>query len=233
MTNPEPEQEPRSRRRSALLWCVSVVVVAALLAVGALALTGGGSTSGGAVDAGGTGTAPVLDSPPVDIDASAQPDTAAGGTESESTTSLNAQTRNAEGGAALVPTPRGTNAPAALGPPREHGVNLVMSSTLSAPLRPGVERTLSVSVRNPNAFPVDLYRVDVRVDAPPAADCLASWVRTGHYRYTTGTPRQVEGKATVVVNLPIELVNLADVDQNACQSTAFPLRLSGIAVDPS
>jgi hypothetical protein len=140
-------------------------------------------------------------------------------------------TRTAEGGAALAHTPHASPGAALAPPPRIHGVGLALTSTLSAPLRPGFERILTVTVRNPNPYPVDLYRVDVRVDPPPAAGCLPEWVHTSHYRYGGGTPRRIAGGSTGSVNLAIELVDLVDVDQNACQHTAFPLRLSGLAVD--
>jgi len=224
------EQDDRRRRRAALLWLAGTLALAVLAAAGTFAVLHRDGDPG-AVEADGTGTAPVLESPPPGMLPSTTATPAATVVPDPATTSSGEDvvSGSAVGGPALVPSAGAT----AGFEPREHGLNLLLTSTLSAPLRPGVERVLTVSVRNPNDFAVDLYRVDVRVDAPPAAGCLAEWVDTSHYRYLGGTPKRITGRATASVNLAIELVDLADVDQNACQNTAFPLRLSGIAVVPS
>lgn len=115
-------------------------------------------------------------------------------------------------------------------PPHTDAQDLALTSTLSSPLRPGEQRTLHVTVRNPNAFAVQLYRLDVVVLAPPAVGCLPSWVQVVGYSYPGDPAELVPARSSVVVDLPITLVNLVDVDQDACQHTAFPLRLSGVGV---
>lgn len=216
----QPE-ERRRRRRLALLWfggALAIVVLAAAVVVVVGRDGGTGLTGTDALDADGTGTAPVYDRPPVDV-------------EPDSTTTSGASASRPDGAAPRRMDGAQTRNDAAQTPPRPHGIGLRLTSTVNGPLRPGVPRTLKVSVRNPNPFAVQLFRLDVRVLPPPVAGCLTEWVQTGRYRYAGGPAKTIGGLRTITVDLPITLVNLVDVDQNACQGTAFPLRLSGIAVD--
>jgi hypothetical protein len=235
MSEPLEQEDRRSRRRFGLLWGALLFVMAVLVSIGTYAVVHNSGTPNHEVDAEGSGTAPVLDSPPVDVGPTN------GSTSTATSTSRptpgqvpprDQLTQASEGGGALAPNPSAAST-AALAGPRPHGISLILTSTLSDALRPGFPRSLNVTVRNVNSFPVNLYRIDVRVDASPKAGCLKSWVRAGRYRYDGGPPRRVPATSSVVVTLPIELINLSTIDQNACQGTYFPLRLSGIAVDPS
>ena len=229
MSSTAAEQDDRRRRRRVVVFLsVGLITALVLASVGVFSLDQRGGAKSGPLDGGGSGTAPVLVDPPADLARPAAPEVPTGPTARPDPTG--AEVVTAHGGGSLVAFPDATRG-AALGAPRTHGVNLVLTSKLSAPLRPGRERALYVTVRNPNPFAVDLFRVDVRVDPPPVVGCLTEWVKTGRYRFGGGTPRRIAGGTSAVVNLPIELVDLVDVDQNACQGTYFPLRLSGVAVD--
>lgn len=224
-TAPVQDEDRRHRRRFVLLWFGGSLAVLGLVVAGLVVIGRDGSTRGlrattgtEALDADGTGTAPVYDRLPAEVD----PDPTA--TPGASTTPLTqAAPRHLDGdqsaGDASQPSPR------------PHGLGLRLTSTVDGLLQPGVTRTLRVTVRNPNSFTVQLFRVDVRVLAPTAAGCLPSWVQVGRYRYAGGSGSKIEGSTTTTVDLPIKLVDLPNVNQDACRGTAFPLRLSGIAVD--
>ena len=103
------------------------------------------------------------------------------------------------------------------------------ATVVGGPLRPGAVRTLRVVVSNPNSSAIELQRVDVTVGTPNLAGCLASWVQVGSFRAGTDPTTVVAGHGTATVSLPIELVDLATVNQDACKGSTFPLDLSGTA----
>ena len=110
------------------------------------------------------------------------------------------------------------------------GRPFTMTATLvGGGLRPGAPRTLRVVVSNPNSSAIELQRVDVAVGSPSAAGCLPSWVQVGRFRAGTDPTTVVAGNGTATISLPIELVDLATVNQDACKGSTFPLDLSGTA----
>lgn len=93
-------------------------------------------------------------------------------------------------------------------------------------LVPGVTRTLRLEVSNPNAQPLRLRTLETRVGQPAGAPgCLAEWVEVGPYAGGVVAP----ASGSVAVDLPITLVNLPTVNQDACQGAAFPLSFSAAA----
>ena len=176
----------------------------------------------------GAGFAPVLASPPADTTAPT-PDSTFGVAPQLSTPGV-ARSGSRASETTSAQDAQVTATATATAPARGHGLQLILTSTLSDSLRPGSPRTLHVTVRNPDSVAVQLYRLDVRVGQPPVAGCLPAWVRTGRYRYAGGPKQMVPAQASVTVDLPIELVNLTAVDQNACQGTTFPLTLSGLGI---
>jgi len=111
---------------------------------------------------------------------------------------------------------------------REHGAGLVLTSSVEHALRPGERRTLTVTIRNGHPWPVHLLRADVRPEQPAdAPGCDPSWVKVERYRHTGDDNRVViGGRATTNLELAIELVDLVDVNQDACKGVEFPLTLS-------
>ena len=103
------------------------------------------------------------------------------------------------------------------------------ATVVGGTLRPGVVRSLRIVVTNPNASAIELQRIDVSVGAPGSPGCLASWVDVGSFRSGTDPTTVVAGHGTGTVVLPIELVNLATVNQDACKASTFPLALTGTA----
>jgi len=227
----EPAQDDRRpRRRGALLWfgaALAFVLVAVTSVAAWNALKDPSPNLASAQD--GNGRAPVLAAPPPGYPPVVAPSSTASATAAPTHTSGSGATSS--GGSRSVVGSRTDQA--AGGPVRTHGEYLILTSMLDQPLRPGFRRTLHVSVRNPNYFPVQLYRLDVRVGVPPAVGCLPKWIRTGRYRYAGTSLITVGARATSIVDLSMELVDLPTVNQNSCQNTVFPLTLSGVAVDPT
>jgi hypothetical protein len=116
---------------------------------------------------------------------------------------------------------------------RPHGAGLVLSSSVDGVLLPGQRRTLTLTIRNGHPWPVYLLRTDLRPEQPEdAPGCDPSWVTVERYRYTGDGDRVLVGaRSTATVELDIELVNLADVNQDACKGVAFPLTLSATAAE--
>jgi hypothetical protein len=96
-----------------------------------------------------------------------------------------------------------------------------------APVLIGETRDLVVTVRNPNGSALDLRSVTATPRTPSATGCLASWVSVGSYDASRDAAVRVPARGTATVTLTFELVNLASVDQNACQGASFPLTLGG------
>jgi hypothetical protein len=109
-------------------------------------------------------------------------------------------------------------------------VNLQLGSTVSGSLVPGVQRTMFVTVFNPNAFATQLYRVDVEVGGSSNAQCLSDWVNVGKYLYTSGAPTMINAQSSAQIELPIKLLDLPSVNQDACKGATFTLSLSGQGV---
>jgi hypothetical protein len=96
-----------------------------------------------------------------------------------------------------------------------------------SPVLIGETRDLVVTVRNPNGSALDLRSVTATPRSPSAPGCLASWVSVGSYDASRDAVVRVPARGTATVTLTFELVNLASVNQNACQGATFPLTLGG------
>lgn len=96
-----------------------------------------------------------------------------------------------------------------------------------APVLLGEKRDLVVTVRNPNGSALDLRSVTATPRSPSATGCLASWVSVSSYDASRDAAVRVPARGTATVTLTFELVNLASVNQNACQGATFPLTLGG------
>jgi hypothetical protein len=101
------------------------------------------------------------------------------------------------------------------------------ASALGGPLVPGQERQLRVVVTNPNPSTLTVRTIEVTVKTPTPATCNAAWFTVGDYNATSDAALAVVPQGSSVVLLPIELVNLATTNQNACQGATIPLSLTG------
>lgn len=105
-----------------------------------------------------------------------------------------------------------------------------MTGTVLGPLYPGARRTLRVTATNPNSQDVQVLTVTATAEDPEAAGCDAGWVVVDGYTYAGGAPVIVTGKGgTATLDLTVGMVNLPDVNQDACKGTTFHLSLSGSA----
>jgi len=94
-----------------------------------------------------------------------------------------------------------------------------------AGLVPGAATTLPLRITNPNPWPIRVLSVDVSVGTPSSGSCPASTLRVAPFRGATLTP----AGGTVSIEVPVELVDSAVLDQSGCPRATFPLSFSGTA----
>ncbi|HEU0131552.1 MAG TPA: hypothetical protein VFQ85_11250 [Mycobacteriales bacterium] len=98
-------------------------------------------------------------------------------------------------------------------------------------LTPGTTRTMSLSVRNPNPWPIQVLSLDTAVGAADRSPCPASSLEVGRYAFAAGLPHVLApANATITVQLPAELADSLTTDQSGCAGATFPLTFSGRAV---
>ncbi len=102
-------------------------------------------------------------------------------------------------------------------PPKTFGIAGGVSG-----LYPGVGATLSLTISNPNAQPIDVESVDVSVGAG-VPGCPGTDISVGRFR---GSER-VAARGTATIALPIEMLGSA---LDTCKGASFPLTFSGRAV---
>jgi hypothetical protein len=106
----------------------------------------------------------------------------------------------------------------------------VRGKVLGGPLIPGVKRTLRVRISNPHPFPVKVTLVKGVARQPAVAACNPIWVKVKPFRVTKKRPAiRVRAGGMTRVKLPIRLVNLKRVNQDACKGVTFRVRLSATA----
>jgi hypothetical protein len=110
------------------------------------------------------------------------------------------------------------------------GEGFTMVATLTGrQLRPGQTRTLRVAVSNPASRPIQVLTIDVTPQRPSTVGCQASWVQVGRYRANNGPGVKVGARQSSYINVSISLVDLPDINQDACKGARFPLALAGTA----
>jgi hypothetical protein len=111
-------------------------------------------------------------------------------------------------------------------------VSLDVRGALDGDLRPGVDRTLTVVVTNPNPVDVDVTSVEASVGAPTGGvrdarlpSCDAAWVTTERFASDT-SPLVAPANGEVSLRLSVRLDNLPAVDQDNCKTATFPITLA-------
>jgi hypothetical protein len=124
---------------------------------------------------------------------------------------------------------RATAAPLAAG--SDFTISSTISSSATSPavpalLYPGVTRYLWFSVSNPLAVPITVTSLGIaRVDAPAA--CPLANLDLGDPTFTGAVAVPARGTATVPAPKPIALINLPDVNQDACKNVTFTFTFTG------
>jgi hypothetical protein len=131
----------------------------------------------------------------------------------------------------------GNNGPSGSKDCNTPGKTFTMAGTSSGLLAPGVERTLTVRVNNPNAQDMYVAQITTTVGSPTNADsaagkpaCSASWVVAPGYKYSgTGTQYVSPARSFVDVPLSITMTDLRTVNQDNCKGAQFPITLTATA----
>jgi len=160
--------------------------------------------------------------------------TVIGATPSPSPTSSSPGT---PGGPGSTPTPGTSEGPGQPGTPVEipgdpdvpiAGVFFISGSIDG--LVPGSARTMSLTVTNPNPWPIHVLTVDTTVAVPTALTCPPGTVEVGDYAFDDGDASiTAPANGTARVDVPIEMVDSLTVDQTGCKGTTFALTFDGTA----
>jgi hypothetical protein len=103
------------------------------------------------------------------------------------------------------------------------------ASLRGGPIILGEQRLVEVRVSNPNQLSITVDRLTVTVRQPASAGCDPDWLEVESYVRGSGAAIVVAAGGTRTLLLDAELVNLATVNQDACQGATFPLSLTGTA----
>lgn len=109
-----------------------------------------------------------------------------------------------------------------------------LSGVVSGPLAPGLSRQLVVTVFNPNSQPMQVTKISAAIGDPTGGlgrsslpACVKTWVSVLNYVYLSGPKAVAPSNGTVVVSLPISLLNLSNTNQDNCKGATFPISLNG------
>ncbi len=109
-----------------------------------------------------------------------------------------------------------------------------LTASIVRPLAaPGSAGVLRITVTNPGSRTLEVTSVDVQPGRPSARGCLTEWLTVGRFRSGSGQRLVVAAGRSASIDLRIGLVNLPDVNQDACKGARFPLSLSGSARETS
>lgn len=125
-----------------------------------------------------------------------------------------------------------TSAAAAKDPGKDVDSHVFTMSGGVTGLVPGRWVTLPVQVSNPNAQTIKVLTITVAGrDASAACPATGNLTVVGYDSTAPGAAVYlVPGRGTVVVPLPIQLVNAANRNQNACKGVSFGLSYAGTAM---
>ena len=93
------------------------------------------------------------------------------------------------------------------------------------PLVIGEPGRLVVTVDNPHDHPVTVDTLDIEVGTPAASGCRPEWLLVS--QYGAGELVTVPAKGSASIAISYTLVDLPDVNQDACQGVDFPLTITG------
>lgn len=103
------------------------------------------------------------------------------------------------------------------------------SKVVGGALAPGLRRTLRVTIHNRIRSRIRMLSLKVTVRRTGVTGCRSSWVRVGTYTDRRGRGRIAPARGRTTLNVPITLVNIPTVNQDACQGVRFRLKLRGKA----
>lgn len=140
--------------------------------------------------------------------------------------------QNPPSGTGTVVGAKPTDPPGNAGSPGPSGV-FSISGTVGG-LVPGAASTLHLTVSNPNPWPIQVLTLNTGVGAPNGSPCPASTLQVGDYTWHDGDAVvKAQAKSTVVVDVPVQLVDSLTQNQSGCPASTFPLTYTGTAVKTS
>lgn len=93
----------------------------------------------------------------------------------------------------------------------------------------GQSRNLRITISNPNRSAILILTITVRVVRPSPSSCSVSWFQVGVYRAGTAPALVVGPLGSTTATVPLSLVDLRSVNQNACKNAHVGVTLSGSA----
>lgn len=104
---------------------------------------------------------------------------------------------------------------------------LAFTATMAdGPIVIGEPGRLVVTIDNPHEHPVLVERLDVQVGDPDVYGCRPEWLRVEEYAADGGLVT-VPPTGSARITVAYTLVDLPNVNQDACQGVAFPLSIAG------
>ncbi len=97
----------------------------------------------------------------------------------------------------------------------------------TGPLVLGQPGSLVITVTNARDVPVMLTALDIDVLPPAVEGCRADWLDVGGYSERTDPPVRIAARGSARITVSYTLVNLPDVNQDACKGASFPLSIVG------
>lgn len=100
------------------------------------------------------------------------------------------------------------------------------AGTANGPIVIGEPGRLVVTVDNPHDHPVVVDNLEVVVGEPDAPGCRPEWLRVDDFA-ESGQSVTVQPGDSARITISYTLVDLPNVNQDACQGVAFPLSITG------
>jgi hypothetical protein len=120
------------------------------------------------------------------------------------------------------------------GSTRLSAANFQISGSGADSLRPGVVTVIRLTITNPNGVPIYVTGLEVVVSNDPAGCNSQTNLRIVQSNASSASPITVPARGTITLATAprapqVTLLNLPDVNQDACKSKAFILTYSGSA----
>ena len=110
------------------------------------------------------------------------------------------------------------------------GADFTLTGHVAKPLVIGHMGILIVTIHNFYPVPIRVTDIQVRAVSLFHGGCHGAWIQARRYLASAKKGTFVPSRAQRSVRLPIHLVNVSGVNENACQHLSVPLRLIGHAV---
>lgn len=118
------------------------------------------------------------------------------------------------------------------------GKSFLLSGVLDADLTPGAQRSLIVTITNPNNQDLQVTKLVPTVQSPTGGagrsdipSCTKNWIVIGAgYSYVAGQEKLIAyadpSKPPLTLSIPIKMSDLDDTNQDNCKNASFPIKLS-------